>query len=153
LLKKFPVNGSSIKQIEENIEKKSQNNEKISIKNVISAEIDSIKQEIEQVKPVVINDEIKLLGELLGYLRQNKEMSLLMLCRQIDKIELEGNTVVIFSQDDEVQSLVSNERYSQELNSFFKQKGLGFRVHENKHEISPVDALNRILGGKLIVKN
>ena len=152
LLKKFPVNGSSIKQIEENIEKKSQNNEKISIKNVVSAEIDSIKQEIEQVKPVVINDEIKLLGELLGYLRQNKEMSLLMLCRQIKSIKVSAGVAEIDSDDAGIAEIMTNEKYHSVVGEFFKQKGLGFRVFEKVQTESAVDVLNKLLGGKLVVK-
>ena len=146
LLRNFPDN--SLEVLKSETSKKTVSVQEI--KAVVSDEIQEIKKEIQSSKQ---DEKLKILGDLLRFLRENKSMSLLMLCRQIDKIELEGNTVVIFSQDDEVQSLVSNERYSQELNSFFKQKGLGFRVHENKHEISPVDELNRILGGKLIVKN
>lgn len=152
LLKKFPVNGSSIKQIEENIEKKSQNNEKISIKNVISAEINSIKQEIEQANPVVINDEIKLLGELLGYLRQNKEMSLLMLCRQIKSIKVSADIAEIDSDDAGIAEIMTNEKYHVVVSEFFKQKGLGFKVFEKVQTESAVDVLNKLLGGKLVVK-
>ena len=152
LLKKFPVNGSSIKEIEEKLEKKSQNNEKISVKNVISAEISAIKQEIEQSSPVVVNDEIKLLGELLGYLRQSKEMSLLMLCRQIKSIKIVSGTAEIDSDDENISSLMTNEKYHSVIGEFFKQKGLGFRVFEKVQTESAVDVLNKLLGGKLIVK-
>jgi hypothetical protein len=152
LLKKFPVNGSSIKEIEEKFEKKSQNNEKISIKNVISAEISAIKQEIEQANPVVVNDEIKLLGELLGYLRQSKEMSLLMLCRQIKSIKIVSGIAEIDSDDENISSLMTNEKYHSVIGEFFKQKGLGFRVFEKVQTESAVDVLNKLLGGKLIVK-
>ena len=152
LLKKFPVNGSSIKELEEKLEKKSQNNEKISIKNVISTEISAIKQEIEQSSPVVVNDEIKLLGELLGYLRQSKEMSLLMLCRQIKSIKIVSGTAEIDSDDENISSLMTNEKYHSVIGEFFKQKGLGFRVFEKVQTESAVDVLNKLLGGKLIVK-
>lgn len=152
LLKKFPVNGSSIKGIEEKLEKKSQNNEKISIKNVISTEISAIKQEIEQSSPVVVNDEIKLLGELLGYLRQSKEMSLLMLCRQIKSIKIVSGIAEIDSDDENISSLMTNEKYHSVIGEFFKQKSLSFRVFEKVQTESAVDVLNKLLGGKLIVK-
>ena len=152
LLKKFPVNGSSIKEIKESINKKSQNNEKTALKNVISAEISVIKQEIEQSSPVVINDEIKLLGELLGYLRQNKEMSLLMLCRQIKSIKINGGVAEIDSDDAGIAEIMTNEKYHLVVGEFFKQKGLGFKVFEKVQTESAVDVLNKLLGGKLVVK-
>ena len=152
LLKKFPVNGSSIKEIKESINKKSQNNEKTALKNVISAEISAIKQEIEQSSPVVINDEIKLLGELLGYLRQNKEMSLLMLCRQIKSIKINGGVAEIDSDDAGIAEIMTNEKYHLVVGEFFKQKGLGFKVFEKVQTESAVDVLNKLLGGKLVVK-
>ena len=152
LLKKFPVNGSSIKIIENNSEKKPQNIEKIELKNVISQEIGEIKQELEQAKPTVLGDDIRLLGELLGYLRQNKEMSLLMLCRQIKTIKVDGNVAEIVSDDDNMKSLVSNEKYHQVIGEFFKGKGLGFKIFEKVQTESAVDVLNKLLGGKLVVK-
>ena len=104
LLRNFPVNGPSVK-IENNAEKKPQNIEKIDLKKVISQEIGEIKQEIEQAKPMFINDEIKLLGELLGYLRQSKEMSLLMLCRQIKSIKVKDGIAEIVSDDNNIDSV------------------------------------------------
>ena len=129
LLRNFPVNGPSVK-IENNTEKKPQNIEKIDLKKVISQEIGDIKQEIEQSKSIVLNDEIKLLGELLGYLRQNKEMSLLMLCRQIKSIKVKDGVAEIVSDDNNIDSLVLNEKYHQVIGEFFKGKGLGFKIFE-----------------------
>ena len=151
LLRNFPVNGPSVK-IENNTEKKPQNIEKIDLKKVISQEIGDIKQEIEQSKSIVLNDEIKLLGELLGYLRQNKEMSLLMLCRQIKSIKVQDGVAEIVSDDNNIDSLVSNEKYHQVIGEFFKGKGLGFKIFEKVKTESAEDVLNKLLGGKLVVK-
>lgn len=151
LLRNFPVNGPSVK-IENNTEKKPQNIEKIDLKKVISQEIGDIKQEIEQSKSIVLNDEIKLLGELLGYLRQNKEMSLLMLCRQIKSIKVKDGVAEIVSDDNNIDSLVSNEKYHQVIGEFFKGKGLGFKIFEKVKTESAEDVLNKLLGGKLVVK-
>ena len=87
----------------------------------LEKEISSIKQEIKE-KPIfeetvsaVQNESeaksIKLLGELLVTLRKARSMSLLMLCRQISKIELDGKTAVIFSEDKDIIELQKNERY------------------------------------------
>lgn len=151
LLRNFPVNGPSVK-IENNTEKKPQNIEKVDLKKVISQEIGEIKQEIEQSKSIVLNDEIKLLGELLGYLRQNKEMSLLMLCRQIKSIKVKDGVAEIVSDDNNIDSLVSNEKYHQVIGEFFKGKGLGFKIFEKVKTESAEDVLNKLLGGKLVVK-
>ena len=151
LLRNFPVNGPSVK-IENNTEKKPQNIEKIDLKKVISQEIGDIKQEIEQSKSIVLNDEIKLLGELLGCLRQNKEMSLLMLCRQIKSIKVKDGVAEIVSDDNNIDSLVSNEKYHQVIGEFFKGKGLGFKIFEKVKTESAEDVLNKLLGGKLVVK-
>lgn len=151
LLRNFPVNGPSVK-FENNTEKKPQNIEKIDLKKVISQEIGDIKQEIEQSKSIVLNDEIKLLGELLGYLRQNKEMSLLMLCRQIKSIKVKDGVAEIVSDDNNIDSLVSNEKYHQVIGEFFKGKGLGFKIFEKVKTESAEDVLNKLLGGKLVVK-
>lgn len=151
LLRNFPVNGPSLK-IENNAEKKPQNIEKIDLKKVISQEIGEIKQEIEQAKPMFINDEIKLLGELLGYLRQSKEMSLLMLCRQIKSIKVKDDIAEIVSDDDNIDLIVSNKKYHQVIGEFFKGKGLGFKIFEKVKTESAEDVLNKLLGGKLVVK-
>ena len=95
---------------------------------------------------------IKLLGELLGFLRKERLMSLLMLCRQISKLEIQGKVVEIFSDDDEMLELQTNEKYRVEMIRFFESKGLSFKVHENEKTVSEVDELVRLLGKKLVIK-
>ena len=95
---------------------------------------------------------IKLLGELLVTLRKSRSMSLLMLCRQISKIELEGKTAVIFSEDKDIIELQKNERYFAEISNFFESKGLSFKVQEVVEDKTEIDELKRLLGRKLIIK-
>ena len=152
LLRNFPVNGLSEKILEKIPEKKLQNEQKIEIKNVINAEIVEIKQELEQTKPISISSEMRLLGELLSFLRSRKEMPLLMLCRQINKISIQDGIAVIFSNDDSLNEIAINEHYHEVVLEFFKEKGLGFKIYENIKQESPVDLLNKISGGKLVVK-
>ena len=95
---------------------------------------------------------LKVLGELLMQLRKERSMSLLMLCRQISKIELDGKVAVIYSDDDDMMSLQTNEKYHAEISKFFESKGLGFRVHENEKVTTEVDELKRLLGKKLVIK-
>lgn len=127
--------------------------------STIEAEIKEIKSEIQ--KPIfeeaktgvtAVAEPIKLLGELLGFLRKEKLMSLLMLCRQISKIEVQEKVAEIFSDDDEMLELQTNEKYRVEIVRFFESKGLGFKVHENEKVVSEVDELKRLLGKKLVIK-
>lgn len=95
---------------------------------------------------------MKLLGELLSFLRKERSMSLLMLCRQIDKIEIDGKTAVIFSNDDDMMSIQTNDRFRSDISRFFESKGLGFKVKEKEVKFSEVDELQRLLGKKLKIK-
>ncbi len=95
---------------------------------------------------------IKLLGDLLLTLRKNKSMSLLMLARQISKIEIEGKVAVIYSDDKDIILLQTNERYAKEVQSFFESKGLSYKVQEKKEEKTEIDELKRLLGRKLVIK-
>lgn len=152
MLKSFPVNGSSLKQ--KNTEQSVgvvQSSLKAELKNAAITEIGQIKQDLFKSKDEEVN-ELKLLGELLGWLRSQKSMSLLMLCRQIQKIEVKAGIAEIFSEDNKISELVSNERFKTELDVFFKQKGLGFKIHEKENTVSASDILNQMLGGKLVIK-
>ena len=128
----------------------------------LEKEISSIKQEIKE-KPIfeetvsAVQNEgevksIKLLGELLVTLRKARSMSLLMLCRQISKIELDGKTAVIFSEDKDIIELQKNERYFAEISEFFESKGLSFKVQEIVEDNTELDELKRLLGRKLVIK-
>ncbi len=79
-------------------------------------------------------------------------MSLLMMCRQIEKIEVDQGVAVIYSSDKDVQQIEDNEKARSALAEFFQSKGLGFKVNKEKQEISPVEKLNQILGGKLVIQ-
>lgn len=121
------------------------------IKEVVSTEIEHIKQELSQPQ-IGLSSDIKLLGALLKFLRQTKSMTLLMLCRQIEKIEIEQGVAVVYSEDLGIKELVMNEKYKSELDSFFKSQGLSFRLNEKEQSVSAEDVLNQMLGGKLVVK-
>lgn len=136
----------------------------------VKAEIQEVKKEIQ--KPAFGVDEksalkkndvgenlsdgsaqsIKILGELLTFLRKEKSMSLLMLCRQIEKIEIDKGIAIIYSEDDDIMSLQTNEKYHSEISKFFENKGLGFKIKEKVVEVSEVDELKRLFGKKLIIK-
>ena len=152
-LSSFPAKGSS-----ENVLLK-QEAERVIQK--VKEELDEIKSEIQ--KPIFeekasTNTEsgelnsMKILGEFLTFLRKEKSMSLLMLARQISKIEIENKVAVIFSNDNDMMSLQTNEKYHAEVSRFFESKGLGFKVHENEKSTTEIDELKRLLGAKLVIK-
>ncbi len=120
-------------------------------KQALLSEINEIKQDIFKQKEQS-NDNLKLLGELLKHLRTSKSMALLMICRQIKKLEVENNVVYIDSDDIQIQQLSTNDKYKLELDLFFKQKGLSYKIVETHKEISKIDILNNLLGGKLIIE-
>ena len=103
-----------------------------------------------QSKPV-LNDE-NMLGDLLFYLRSEKLMSTLMVCRQIEKIEVADGVANVSSESAELTELVTNEKHKLELDRFFKSKGLSFKIKEKNKEIDPIEILREFFGDKLIVK-
>ena len=136
-------------------------------------DVAEIKKEIKEISPKLqpaksvqpemqIFDEKKsiskpsfeenLLGDLLFYLRTEKLMSTLMVCRQIEKIEVDGGVAMLTAESADITDLVSNEKYKQDLESFFKSKGLGFKIRERNKEVNPIEKLREIFGDKLIVK-
>ena len=92
-----------------------------------------------------------MLGDLLFYLRSQKLMSTLMVCRQIEKIEVADGVALICSEAD-LSELVLNEKHKLELDNFFKSKGLSFKIREKNREIDPIEILREFFGDKLIIK-
>ena len=93
-----------------------------------------------------------LLGDLLFYLRNGKIMSTLMLCRQIEHIEVSDKIAYLLSESSDLSELFNNERHRTELETFFKGKGLGFKIKEKVKVDDPIDTLREFFGEKLIVK-
>lgn len=150
LLKSFPAKGSSQNVAE--------------IKKEIKAEIESIKESQRAIRSEVQipfltqsvmsggkTDE-NLLGDLLFYLRSAKMMSTLMLCRQIESLEVKGGVVQLCSEKTDLTELVNNEKHKSQLDSFFKSKGLSFKVKEKSKEVDPVEKLREFFGDKLFIK-
>ena len=109
-------------------------------------ESNDVKQNTDEMSGDVI------LGDLLFYLRENKLMSTLMSCRQIDKIIVSKEICELSSEFNDLTDLVTNEKHKFELDKFFKSKGLGFKIQEKNKEKSKVDLLSEFFGDKLIVQ-
>lgn len=91
----------------------------------------------------------KLLGELLSYLRKSKEMSLLMLSRQIKKIFVENSVVEIYGEDPSLVELEKNEKFNKVLSSFFEERQLTFKVKTKQPDGKDLEELKMLLGSKL----
>ena len=91
----------------------------------------------------------KLLGELLSYLRKNKEMSALMHCRQIKTIAVSDGIAELSGDDDSLAELETNEKLHEVLTEFFESKHLKFKVKEKVNESKDLDELKSLLGSKL----
>ena len=147
------------------------NNEKgnENLAKTVLSELKDIKNEINSEKPAEknkqqalqndifsdtkVDDGLVLLGELLKTLRENKDFTVLMTCRKITKIEFDGKVAVIDYEDDSVKDLVSNEKYYAVMQEFFNKKGLSFRLKEKIQQENDRDKLNKLLGGKLVLKS
>ena len=150
MLKNFPDKGSSQNVAE--------------LKKEIEKEISSIKETHKILKaenPVPFGFSVgqtsvkfddNLLGDLLFYLRTEKLMSTLMLCRQIEHIEVEDKVACLEADESDLSELSSNEKHKTQLDIFFKGKGLSFKIKEKTKKVSPVDSLREFFGEKLIVK-
>ena len=70
----------------------------------------------------------------------------------IEQVEVDGGVAMLTAESADITDLVSNEKYKQDLESFFKSKGLGFKIRERNKEVDPIEKLREIFGDKLIVK-
>ena len=94
------------------------------------------------------------MGELLSYLRRNKYMSLLMLCRKIVHIKIIDNIAEIKTVE-QGEEIFSNETYKQILEEFFRTKNLGIKQYKKiikKTEKTDAEILSELLGGRLEIK-
>lgn len=94
----------------------------------------------------------ELLGDLLFFLRETKAMSTLMLCRQIESIEIKNGLAILSSENGDISELVSVEKHKVEIEKYFKKKGLGFKIKDKVIEKSKADLLKEFFGNKLIVE-
>ena len=75
-----------------------------------------------------------------------------MVCRQIEKIIIQNNIAILCSEKGDLSELIDTERHKLEIEKFFNQKGLGFKLEEKKKEQSKAEILREFFGNKLIVE-
>lgn len=94
-----------------------------------------------------------LLGALLSFLRNGKQMSLLMICRQIEKIDVSEGVAELYSEKCDLFELVNNENYKQILGEFFRSKNLSYKIKEKQKKLDPFAELKEMFSEKLIIKS
>ena len=96
----------------------------------------------------------ELLGKLLAYLREHKDMSLLSCIRQVKKVDVKNKTAVFYVEDKITLDVVLRDKYRPILDSFFDNLGLTyvFKVEEKKTSGGDIDALSSALNGNLKIK-
>lgn len=153
-LKTFPGKNSFQKnaKIDEKLLKNSENSSKFNENNKNNDE-NSSKNDSSQNLTIFdgakIDDSVLILGELLNHLRKNKLMSLLMICRNIKKIEIDGNVAVL----DFGQNQSFDAKAWADIEAFFSGKGMSCKIKEQKMILSDIQKLNNLLGGNLKIIN
>ena len=148
LLRNFPANSSNLK-ISEIKKEVNQLATEIKKQKTIQTEVQIFDSKLEKTED---NSSENILGDLLFYLRTQKFMSTLMVCRQIEKIEIESDVAKLFSETADLTEIVTNEKHKQVLDEYFKNRGLSFKIKEKNKEVDPIEKLREYFGEKLIVR-
>ena len=95
----------------------------------------------------------RLLGQILTYLREQKLMSMLMACRQINKIVVESGVAKLFIKDQSAISMISSEKYGKVLTDYLDNFGLKWQIANNNTQFGGnVSDLASKLGGRLEIR-
>ena len=117
----------------------------------------TVQTQSQQTKPDAHDIDItqnSMFGELLSYLRNSKNMSLLAMVRSSKDFKVEGKVATLYVEDKETYDMLNLERYNKILNEFFTSVGVSFRVMiaGNKDEKNNIESLKNIFGGKLEIQ-
>ncbi len=100
-----------------------------------------------------VNTDSELLGKLLTFLRERKDMTLLTCVRQVKSVQIEGKTAVLYFEDEATLQLISRDKYRSVLGEFFEGVGLNYLFKiEEKRPKGDENALRDAFGGKLEIR-
>lgn len=115
---------------------------------------EKVQKTVEKTPKSVQNSENanNLLGQLLAFLRENKDMGLLTAIRQVQNVDLNGKEAIFYVDDKLTLELISREKNKLVLREFFDNLGISyqFKVKEQK-SAGNVNELSSYFGGKLEV--
>ena len=96
-------------------------------------------------------DGFKLMISLMKELRETKNIKLLMIARQIQRIEINENKATLISEEGALDEIFQTIEYCETIKAFFKKFNLGFNINKQE-ELSVVDELKKWLGPNLVIK-
>lgn len=132
---------------------KNAENRPVVTENVANVQ-EKVQKPVENTQKSVQNSENanNLLGQLLAFLRENKDMGLLTAIRQVQNVDLNGKEATFYVDDKLTLELISREKNKLVLREFFDNLGLSyqFKVKEQK-SAGNVNELSSYFGGKLEV--
>lgn len=99
-----------------------------------------------------VDEGFKLLGELLIYLRKEKLMSALMVCKQIKTIMVNGNVATIEPEDAYEKNFL-DDKFLEDIKPFFERREMGFKIKEKAKMKDDLTVLSEVLGGRLEIKH
>ena len=143
LLKTFPDKRSGNEDIEKIVVEE--------IKEIIKPQIEESKEEIS-FKPQKTDDGFKLLISLMKHLRDKQNNKLLMICRQIQKIEIVEDKISLIAEESVLDEIFQNSEFCNELQLFFNTLNLSLKINGQNKEELVVSELKKWLGDKLTVK-
>lgn len=129
------------------------------VKQQSQAPIRQAVQNVEnsnKVESISVEDG-NLLGKLLSYLREHKDMSLLACVRQVKNVNVSNNLAEFYVDDQMTLDVINREKYKSLLTEFFDSLGLKYifkLISENSrlNQGGRIGDLNNALGGRLEVK-
>jgi len=125
--------------------------EKTQQRIVEEPKVSSVKEQEPSIE--IVSDNV-LLGKLLTYLREHRDMSLLAGVRQVKKVQLNGKHAVFYVDDQLTLDLVSRDKYKPTFKEFFDSLGLTFefKIEEKRNKGGDIDALASMFGSKFEIK-
>lgn len=99
-----------------------------------------------------MDQDFKIFSELLKFLRDSKNLKMLMTCRQIKNLKILNNQISIIADDQVLDEVCQNEEFAETLKNFFSKYNLSFKIDRKKGNISNIEILKEWLGDKLIIK-
>ncbi len=144
---------SLLKRVE-NLEKMLTGNANINIsaKPQTAEPAKTIQHEPEKQSNASVSGESEVLGLLINYLKENKEMSLLSAVRQIVKVELNGANVIFYVDDQLTLDIIVRDKYKQVLTNFFSSLALTYNFKMIEKKQLNISELSNTFKDKLTIK-
>ena len=92
------------------------------------------------------------MSKLFKFARDNDNLKLVMICRQIKTIDIINGKALITADESVLDEIYMNIEYTKLFKLFFEEQGLSFDMAQKKSQKSTAEKLQEWLGEKLIIK-